>query len=61
LVEQNTQAALSVANRGYVMANGRIVYSGSADDLSDAAALREAFMGRVGQQASADEAEARNA
>jgi branched-chain amino acid transport system ATP-binding protein len=47
LVEQNTRAALSVARRGYVMANGRIVYSGSADDLSDAAALRDAFMGRV--------------
>lgn len=47
LVEQNTRAALSVARRGYVMANGRIVYSGSADDLSDTAALQEAFMGRV--------------
>jgi branched-chain amino acid transport system ATP-binding protein len=47
LVEQNTRAALSVARRGYVMANGRIVYNGSANDLSDAAALRDAFMGRV--------------
>ena len=47
LVEQNTRAALSVAGRGYVLVNGRIVHQGPAEGLSDAVALREAFMGRV--------------
>jgi branched-chain amino acid transport system ATP-binding protein len=47
LVEQNTRAALSVASRGYVLANGRIVHSGPAAGLSDAVALRDAFIGRA--------------
>jgi branched-chain amino acid transport system ATP-binding protein len=47
LVEQNTRAALSVATRGYVIANGRIVHSGPAAGLSDAVALRDAFIGRA--------------
>jgi branched-chain amino acid transport system ATP-binding protein len=47
LVEQNTRAALSVASRGYVLANGRIVHSGPAASLSDAVALRDAFIGRA--------------
>ena len=47
LVEQNTRAALSVATRGYVLANGRIVHSGPAAGLSDAVALRDAFIGRA--------------
>jgi len=51
LVEQNTHAALTVATRGYVMANGRIVHSGPAEGLADAVALREAFMGRVAREA----------
>jgi branched-chain amino acid transport system ATP-binding protein len=47
LVEQNTRAALSVATRGYVIANGRIVHSGPAAGLADAVALRDAFIGRA--------------
>ena len=31
LVEQNTRAALTVAQRGYVLATGRVVYEGSAE------------------------------
>ncbi len=33
LVEQNVSAALSVADRGFVVQNGRIVGSGTADEL----------------------------
>ena len=51
LVEQNTRAALTVATRGYVMSNGEIVHAGPAEGLADAAALREAFMGRAAQEA----------
>jgi branched-chain amino acid transport system ATP-binding protein len=45
LVEQNTHAALSVAGRGYVMAAGRIVYSGDAAALRQSPELRDAFIG----------------
>ncbi len=45
LVEQNTQAALSVASRGYVMASGRIVHAGAAADLRQSTEVRDAFIG----------------
>jgi branched-chain amino acid transport system ATP-binding protein len=33
IVEQNTRAALSVAQRGYVLENGKVVLKGPARDL----------------------------
>jgi branched-chain amino acid transport system ATP-binding protein len=45
LVEQNTQAALSVATRGYVMASGRIVHAGPTDELRRSPEVRDAFIG----------------
>jgi branched-chain amino acid transport system ATP-binding protein len=45
LVEQNTQTALSVAERGYVLSQGRVALSGSNTELLDASAIREAFFG----------------
>jgi branched-chain amino acid transport system ATP-binding protein len=45
LVEQNTQAALSVASRGYVIAHGRIVHSGAAQELRTSREVQAAFMG----------------
>jgi branched-chain amino acid transport system ATP-binding protein len=48
LVEQNTQAALSVAARGYVMAAGRIVLQDDAAGLSaDPKRLQAAFLGSL--------------
>ena len=47
LVEQNTQAALSVASRGYVIAGGRIVHSGDAEDLRNSREIKAAFIGGV--------------
>jgi len=44
-VEQNAQAALSVARRGYVLANGVVTAAGSADELRNASVLQEAFLG----------------
>ena len=45
LVEQNAQAALSVAHRGYVMETGRIVMSGPAAELLASPAVKKAYLG----------------
>ncbi|WP_027516032.1 ABC transporter ATP-binding protein [Bradyrhizobium sp. WSM1417] len=46
VVEQNTVLALSVADRAYVLENGRIVLEGPADELKNNARVREAYLGR---------------
>jgi branched-chain amino acid transport system ATP-binding protein len=45
LVEQNARAALSLADRGYVLETGRIVLSGSGKALLDDARVRSAYLG----------------
>jgi hypothetical protein len=45
IVEQNTLAALDVADRVYVMDRGRILHEGPAATLRDDAALREKLLG----------------
>ena len=45
LVEQNAQAALSVADRGYVMETGRIVTSGTGHELLESPAIKKAYLG----------------
>ena len=45
LVEQNAQAALSVANRGYVLETGRIVTSGTGTELLNSPAIKKAYLG----------------
>jgi len=45
LVEQNAQAALSVADRAYVMETGRIVMSGAAEELLASPAVKKAYLG----------------
>jgi branched-chain amino acid transport system ATP-binding protein len=45
LVEQNANAALRLANRGYVLETGRIVLSG--DDLRSNKKVREAYFGEL--------------
>jgi len=45
LVEQNARAALGVADRGYVLENGRIAVSGSAARLLEDAAVQDAYLG----------------
>ena len=45
LVEQNAQAALSVADRAYVMETGRIVMSGKAAELLASPAVKKAYLG----------------
>ncbi len=45
LVEQNAQAALSVADYGYVMENGRIVLDDAASNLRQNEDIKEFYMG----------------
>lgn len=45
LVEQNASMALKIAHRGYVLANGRIVLEGPADDLARDDRVKEAYLG----------------
>ena len=45
VVEQNANLALDIAARGYVLEAGRIVTSGSADELKGDDAVRKAYLG----------------
>ncbi len=45
LVEQNANQALQVANRGYVIENGKITISGSAASLLENEEVRKAYLG----------------
>ena len=45
LVEQNAQAALSVADRGYVLETGKIVTSGTGAELLVSPAIKKAYLG----------------
>ncbi len=45
LSEQNAFKALKIADRGYVLETGRIVQSGSAQNLLSDTAVREAYLG----------------
>ena len=45
LVEQNAQAALSLADRGYVIETGRIVLSGTGPELLANEDVRKAYLG----------------
>jgi branched-chain amino acid transport system ATP-binding protein len=45
LVEQNANLALQIANRGYVLENGRVVMSDSAENLQQNEQVRQAYLG----------------
>ena len=45
LVEQNAQAALSVADRGYVLETGKIVTTGTGEELLASPAIKKAYLG----------------
>ncbi len=48
LVEQNGRLALDIAERGYVMETGKVVFSGSAADLKDNPEIVRAYLGQAG-------------
>ena len=45
LVEQNVRQSLEIANRAYVMENGKIILSGSGQSLLDDDRIRKAYLG----------------
>jgi branched-chain amino acid transport system ATP-binding protein len=45
LVDQNARAALGIADRGYVMETGRVVLSGSAQELLHDPQVQQAYLG----------------
>ena len=47
LVEQNAHMALAIADRGYVLEAGRIVLTGSAEELSGNPQVRNAYLGEA--------------
>jgi len=46
LPEQNALRALGIADRGYVMQDGRIVFEGNATDLLQSDLVKKAYLGR---------------
>jgi len=45
LIEQNSNAALQVADRGYVIETGEIIMSDKAENLRNNAAIRDSYLG----------------
>jgi len=45
LAEQNARSALAIADRGYVIENGRVTLSGSAHDLLESREIAERYLG----------------
>ena len=46
LVEQNAQAALKIADRGYVLETGKVVLQGPASDLLSDVEVKRAYLGK---------------
>ncbi len=47
LIEQNANAALKTADRGYVMVTGEITFSGTGNELLNNEAVRAAYLGKA--------------
>ncbi|MBN1221547.1 MAG: ABC transporter ATP-binding protein [Anaerolineae bacterium] len=46
LVEQNARAALGISDRGYVLETGRVVLTGTAEELITNKEVQQAYLGR---------------
>lgn len=46
LVEQNAKAALKLADRGYVLEVGKIIFSGTSKELLNSERIQEAYLGK---------------
>ena len=45
LVEQNAKMALGIANRAYVLENGKIALSGTGEELANSPQVKKAYLG----------------
>ena len=45
LVEQNAKLALSIADRGYVLETGKIILSGTGEELLNNENVKKAYLG----------------
>jgi branched-chain amino acid transport system ATP-binding protein len=45
LIEQNTRQSLQIADRAYVLENGKVLLSGTGKELLDNPVVREAYLG----------------
>ena len=45
LVEQNARMALSIADRGYVLETGKVVYAGTGEELAESEEIAKAYLG----------------
>ena len=45
LVEQNAKAALSIADRAYVLENGKVVLEGTGEELLNNSKVKDAYLG----------------
>lgn len=45
LVEQNAKMALAIANRAYVLETGKIVVSGTGEELANSESIKKAYLG----------------
>jgi ABC-type branched-subunit amino acid transport system ATPase component len=48
LIEQNVVVALSISSRAYVLATGRVVFTGPTEAALGSASIRDAYLGDVG-------------
>ena len=49
LIEQNAAAAMNVAQKGYVMENGRVVLEGTREELENNEDIKEFYLGSGGE------------
>jgi branched-chain amino acid transport system ATP-binding protein len=45
LSEQNARQALLIANRGYIMENGRVIHTDKSENLLDSDLVKKAYLG----------------
>ena len=45
LIEQNVQQTLEIADRAYVLENGRVILAGKSEELLQEELIRKAYMG----------------
>ncbi|HCQ8740290.1 TPA: ABC transporter ATP-binding protein, partial [Enterococcus faecalis] len=45
LIEQNAKMSLSIADRGYVLETGKVVLSGTGQELLESEEVKKAYLG----------------